>query len=227
MERFKVVTDIEISKSLVFQIHQNKQKIFDRILKAGVDPKNITIVAVTKGFSIQAIQAGIQEGFCNFGESYPKELNLKASSIKDPINWNFLGSIQKRHVASIASLVSLWHSVDRIEEAKTIAKYRPGASILLQVNTNGQPQQGGCQIGEVETLVEQSRSEGLDVKGLMTLGLNKDLKASRECFRTLAKLGQKLNLAELSMGMSDDLEVAVQEGSTMLRIGRALFGSRE
>lgn len=220
------MTDSYVSELLVSQIRRNKQNIFDRISKAGVNPKKITIIAVTKGFPEQVIQAGLQEGFYDLGESYAKELNSKASCLQGSIRWNFLGSIQKRQVGSIAHLVSLWHSVDRIEEAKAIAKYSPGASILLQVNTNGQPQQGGCQIGEVESLVEQFRSEGLDVRGLMTLGLNKDLKVSRDCFRSLATLGQKLDLAELSMGMSNDLEVAVQEGSTMLRIGRALFGSR-
>ena len=140
--------------------------------------------------------------------------------------WHLLGRVQRNKVRSVAALVHLWQGVDRPTAGAEIARRSPGAHVLVQVNLTGEPQKAGCRFEEAPGVAEELRDSGLDVCGLMGIGPAGPPEDARGGFRRLRELADRLGLGELSMGMSDDLEVAVQEGSTMVRIGRALFGPR-
>jgi pyridoxal phosphate enzyme (YggS family) len=179
---------------------------------------------VSKGASAQAIDAVVRAGVPDVGESYAQELLGKAAEVTEPaVRWHFIGRLQTNKVRQVAGLVDHWHTIDRAALGDEVAKRSPGAKVLLQVNVSGEPQQGGCRRVEVPMLVSRLRQSGLDVRGLMTIGTTED---PRPGFRLLASLADDLGLDERSMGMSGDLEVAVEEGSTMVRVGRALFGER-
>ena len=193
-----------------------------RIAEAGGDPAAVTLVAVTKGFGPDAVEAARAAGVTDIGENRVDELRAKYDGRP---RWHFLGRIQRRDVRA-ASGVGLWQTVDRLAAGEEIARRWPAAAVLVQVNTSGEAEKQGCTIDEAPRLVERLRGLGLDVRGLMTMGPRGAPELARPGFRALAAARRELGLAEASMGMTDDLEVAVQEGSTMVRLGRALFGPR-
>lgn len=183
----------------------------------------VTLVGVTKGFGADAVAAARAAGLDDLGESYAQELAAKAGAIGAGGRWHFLGAVQRRKVRPLASLVHLWQSVDRLAAGREIARHAPGASVLVQVNVTGIAGRNGCGWDEAPALVDDLRGLGLDVRGLMAVAGRSD---PRPQFRRLAALARALEVDELSMGMSGDLEVAVAEGSTMVRVGRDLFGPR-
>ena len=140
--------------------------------------------------------------------------------------WHFLGAVQRNKVPRLAPLVSCWQGVARLAEGRAIAARRPGARILVQVDVAGLPGRGGVPPTEVADLVAALRDEDLDVAGLMAVGPPGPAEAARPGFRLVRRLADDLALPVRSMGMTDDLEVALAEGSTMVRVGRALFGDR-
>jgi uncharacterized pyridoxal phosphate-containing UPF0001 family protein len=236
-------------------VRANLAVVGRRIRDAGGDPERITLVAVTKGFGPAVARAAFEAGLHDLGESYAQELLLKAPAIgasNDDVRWHFLGPVQRNKVAALASpalpgpagpeghrhgpagpegrrhgLVSCWHSVDRFAVGEAIARRQPGARILVQVNATGEASKHGCLASDTVGLVAQLRRLDLDVAGLMTIGPTGPPELARPVFRQVATLGRQLDLAELSMGMTGDLEVAIQEGATMVRIGRGLFGPRD
>jgi PLP dependent protein len=139
--------------------------------------------------------------------------------------WNFLGAVQRNKVAQLAPLVGVWQSVARVAEGERIARFAPGARVLVQVETTGLPGRNGCPPSSTGALVGQLGALGLQLEGLMTVAAPGE-GAAKESFEMLGRLADSLGLRERSMGMSDDLEAAVAAGSTMVRIGRALFGAR-
>jgi pyridoxal phosphate enzyme (YggS family) len=197
-----------------------------RIGRAGRDPDGITIVAVTKGFGADAVGAAQRCGLADIGENYAQELLAKAQELRVPVRWHFIGQIQTNKVRALAPLVALWHGVDRLHAGEAIARHQPEADVLVEVNTAGDPAKGGCRPDEAPELVLARRGAGLRVRGLMTIAAAGPPESARPAFRALAALAQRLELPELSMGMTADLEVAVQEGATMIRVGEALFGPR-
>ena len=201
------------------------EAVRDRISSAGGDPSRVVVIAMTKGFGRDAVDAALAVGLDRIGENYAQELLAKAAEVAGP-TWHFLGRLQRNKVRSLAAIVSLWQSVDRVELAEEIARRAPGASVLVQVNVSGEPHKGGCRPEDAPALVDRCRDRGLDVQGLMAVGPAGPPEDARPAFRSLAAMSRTLDLGHLSMGMTDDLEVAVQEGSTMVRIGRALFGPR-
>ncbi len=186
------------------------------------------LVAVTKGFGPDAIVAAAAAGADAVGENYAQELEDKMRALggSAPLPVHFIGRIQRNKVRHLAPHVALWHSVDRVEVGAEIAKRAPGAAVLAQVNVSGEPQKGGCEPAETAALVGALRALGLDVRGLMGVAPAGPPEAARPGFERLAELAAALSLPELSMGMSDDLEVAVECGATYVRIGRSLFGAR-
>ncbi len=141
------------------------------------------------------------------------------------VRWHWVGRLQRNKVRQVAGHVALWHSVDRAELGAEIARRAPGAAVLAQVNTSDEATKGGCRPGDAAALVADLRAEGLDVRGLMTVAaVGHDGAAAS--FRRLRTLADDLALPERSMGMSDDLEEAVAEGATLVRVGTALFGPR-
>jgi PLP dependent protein len=133
--------------------------------------------------------------------------------------------VQRNKVPQLAPLVGMWQSVARDAEGARIARFAPGAPVLVQVETTGLPGRNGCRPEAAAELVGRLVDRGLDVRGLMTVAAP-GAGAASQSFETLGRLADRLGLEERSMGMSDDLEAAVAAGSTMVRIGRALFGER-
>jgi pyridoxal phosphate enzyme (YggS family) len=207
-------------------IAQRVACVRDRIRDAGGDPARVTIVAVTKGFGADAVAAALDAGIDDIGENYAHELEAKRAQVNGTPRWHFIGHVQRNKVRRIASDVHLWQSVDRVEAGREIARRALGARVLVQVNVSGETAKNGCRFEDAPALVDRLAQLGLDVRGVMAVGPTGPPEAAREGFRRLTLLADRLDLPERSMGMTEDLEVAVQEGTTMVRIGRALFGPR-
>jgi hypothetical protein len=193
--------------------------------RAGRPEDSVRLVAVTKGVDTGRIEEVLSAGVGALGESRAQELLAKAPALASwSPEWHFVGRLQRNKVPALAPLVTLWQSVDRPETGEAIARRRPEARVLVEVNTSDEPQKGGCRPADAPALVESLRDHGLAVEGLMTVpAWGRD---PRPAFASLRELAERLDLTELSMGMSDDFEVAVEEGATMVRLGRALFGPR-
>lgn len=199
-----------------------------RIERAGGDPGAVTVVGVSKGFDASAPLTAAAAGLVDVGESYAQEMVAKVAATTAapvPLRWHWVGRLQRNKVRTVASSVHLWHSVDRSELGSEIARRAPGAAVLAQVNTSGEPTKGGCAPEATAALVADLRGEGLDVRGLMTVAV-RGPEGADGCFARLRRLADDLGLAERSMGMSDDLEAAVAHGATIVRVGTALFGPR-
>jgi pyridoxal phosphate enzyme (YggS family) len=197
-----------------------------RIEKAGGDPESIRIVAVTKGWGPGIVEAALAAGLPDVGENYAQELLPKAAALTGSLRWHFLGPVQRNKVKRLAPLVTAWHGVDRAAAADALAAASPGVEVLVQVNLTGEAGRPGCRPEDVDALVEHCRRRPLSLTGLMTVAPAGDPGRARESFVWLARRARQLGLRELSMGMSDDFEVAVEEGATTLRVGRVLFGPR-
>jgi pyridoxal phosphate enzyme (YggS family) len=211
----------------------NVERVRERISSAGGDPDRVRIVAVTKGHGVDTLRAACAAGLVDIGENYAQELVAKAAELEsrgEPADamprWHFIGQVQRNKVRQVAHLVHLWQSVDRLRLGEEIAKRSPGASVLVEVNLTDDPARGGTRPGLVPGLVDGLRDLGLQVRGLMAVGLTGPPDEVRAGFRQVRALADELGLPERSMGMSDDLELAVQEGSTMVRVGSALLGPR-
>jgi uncharacterized pyridoxal phosphate-containing UPF0001 family protein len=198
-----------------------------RIAAAGGDPRRVEVVAVTKGFGPWAPRAASAAGLQSVGENYAEELLDKAAILADAaLEWHYLGAVQRRKVRRLASVVSCWQTVARAEEASAIAAAAPGAPVFVEVDVTGIAGRPGVAPRAAAELVKTVRELGLRVRGLMAVGPAGSPEAARAAFRQLAQMAGDLGLSELSMGMTEDLEIAVSEGSTMVRVGRALFGDR-
>jgi pyridoxal phosphate enzyme (YggS family) len=202
-----------------------------RIAQAGGDPSAVRVVAVTKGFGPEAVIAARDAGLHDIGENYANEIVAKVAALEGEqsapslLRWHFLGTIQRNKVARLAPVIGLWQSVSRAEEGARIARFAPGAMVLVEVDMTGLPGRNGCPPDDVRFLVARLRDAGLDVRGLMTVAPPGPDEAGR-AFASVGSLADELGLEERSMGMTDDLEAAVRAGTTMVRIGRALFGER-
>jgi hypothetical protein len=191
--------------------------------RAGRDPAVVRLVAVSKTVEAARIRPVVAAGVRDLGENRAQELLAKVPDVPGA-TWHFVGRLQRNKVRALAPHVALWHSVDRPELGPVLARHAPGARVLVQVNVGADPAKGGCPRGEAPGLVAELAGAGLEVAGLMTVPpLGED---PRPHFAALRALASRLGLPELSMGMSDDLEVAVEEGATLVRVGRALFGPR-
>jgi len=204
-----------------------RELINERITAAGGDSSAVTVVAVTKTFGIDTVRAAVAAGCRTLGENYAAELVEKASATTDlGIAWHFLGALQTNKIGRLAPLTSCFESVSREREAEAIALRRPEAHIMVQVDFTNRVQRNGATTEEVEGIVDRAQTLGLVVDGLMTVA-PPESDSARRAFRTLKTLADGLGLSECSMGMTDDLEIAVEEGTTMIRVGRALFGGRD
>jgi PLP dependent protein len=201
-----------------------------RIEASAPDPGAVTLLAVTKGFGPDAVRTALAAGLTAVGENYADELVAKAADLAgDPgpaPEWHYLGAVQRNKVPRLAPLVACWQGVARLEEGRAIARRHPGARVLVQVDVAGIPGRGGVAPTAVPGLVDALRGEELDVAGLMAVGPPGPPEAARSGFRLVVAMADDLGLGIRSLGMTDDLEVALSEGSTMVRIGRALFGDR-
>lgn len=201
-----------------------------RLVAAG--GSGIRIVAVTKGFGPDAITAAVAAGLVDVAESFAQEVVDKLAAISPPdvlrhLNVHFIGRLQTNKVRVLAPWITRWDSLDRVSVIDEVARRSPGARVLIQVNATGEPDKGGADPGDVDMLVERAGEAGLHVEGLMTVGpTSGGPEAAGPGFALVRALVDRLGLSVCSMGMSDDLEVAVAHGSTEVRLGSALFGTR-
>lgn len=202
--------------------------------RAGRMPGSITLVAVSKAFDADAVLAARRAGHADFGESRAQELKRKVKAVGQGVRWHFVGRLQRNKVKDVVGTASLIHSVDRLELGEAIAeRARKGAKmqrVLVQVNVADDPAKGGCDPAEALGLI--SRLRGLDwiaCEGLMTIPpMHSD---PRSAFAALRELRDDIRshfpeVQHLSMGMTGDFEVAVEEGATIVRVGEAVFGPR-
>ncbi|GIU83304.1 MAG: YggS family pyridoxal phosphate enzyme [Acidimicrobiales bacterium] len=218
------------------ELTRRLDRVRDRIARAGGDPDSVTVVAVTKGFGADMVDLAAEAGIDDLGENYAQEVIAKfahggtrptTGGRRHPeLRLHFIGQLQRNKVKKLAGLVDVYQSVDRPELVSELSRRAPGAELLVQVDCSGDDRRGGCPPSEVSGLVALARAEGLRVSGLMTVAPLGGPEVARRCFRTVRVLADELGLETRSMGMSADLEIAVSEGSTMVRIGTDLFGPR-
>ncbi len=213
------------------------------------DPQNVKIIVVTKAAPIEAIHEVIKLGFTDLGENRVLHLKQAAEDIdahmndnnddlpSTPIEWHMIGHLQRKKVKKVLKMLSLIHSVDTLrlaEEINSVAeKFSITPDILLQVNCSGEPQKYGAPVGAVTHLAEQiATMDNIRIRGLMTMApLTKNKDVVRSCFIRARELFEEIytsgcagsDFRHLSMGMSQDYEIAIEEGATMLRIGSAIF----
>lgn len=199
----------------------------ERIASTGVDPDDVTILAVTKGHGIDAVDAARAAGLDQIGENYAQELVAKHGQRPDPLLcWHMIGHVQSNKLRSLAPIVDLWQTVDRASLVDKLARRAPGAAVLVQVNVSGEESKSGVGPEGARALVDRARDAGLEVRGLMTIAEVGPASVVGPQFARLRALVDELALVECSMGMSGDLELAVAEGATIVRVGTALFGPR-
>ena len=204
-----------------------RERIAGAAGRAGRDPADVTLVAAAKTVDAARIAEVLGLGVTDVGENRAQELLAKAPALADepePPRWHFVGQLQRNKVAALAPWVACWQSVDRQPLGAAIARRAPGATVLVEVNLGGEPQKGGCEPDEAAALVDALREHGLSVDGLMTVHPQHD--EPQRWFAALRELAARLELRDLSMGMTDDYEIAVEQGATIVRVGRALFGER-
>jgi hypothetical protein len=197
-----------------------------RIADAG--GQGVTVVAVTKAFGAWAVDAAAACGIADIGENYAQECVAKiAEAPASPIpRVHFVGRLQRNKVRMLAGCVDVWQTVDRVELAREIGRRAPGAEVMIQVNISHEEAKAGCAPSDTESLAAATGDAGLHLVGLMGIGPLGPPEAARDGFRKLRRLVDSLALPHCSMGMTDDLEVAVAEGATMVRVGTGLFGAR-
>ena len=199
-----------------------------RIEGVGGDVDKVRIVAVAKTFPLAAIRAALRAGLVDFGENYADELCAKAAELADEpvIKWRFIGAIQRNKLARLAPYVSCYEGVTRIEEGRDIARRAPDATVFVEVDTTGLAGRNGVSPEEAPALIRALRELPIAVEGLMTVAPLGGGAAAENCFRLVAELARDLGLSQCSMGMSEDLEIAVAAGATEIRVGTSLFGPR-
>jgi len=196
---------------------------------AGRPDDSVTLVAVSKTAGPEGILEAYRAGHRDFGENRSHELVAKAAVLPDDIRWHFVGALQSRKAKDIAPLASFVHSIDRPSLLRAWARSEGAAKVLLQLNLAGEEQKHGARVAELDGLLDLAAELGVDVAGLMLMPpLVADPEENRRWFhmlRTLrdARSGRWPRLVELSMGMTDDFEVAIGQGATLIRVGRAIF----
>ncbi len=232
LEKLTGHPDVDVAGNLDALRH----RIHDIAVKSGRDPNEIVILGVTKGIEIQRILAGIDAGLKVLGENRVQEAESKIPLIGRDVEWHMIGYLQRNKVKKALRLFDVIQSIDRVALINEIARRAEGRKIrcLIEVNTSGEPQKHGVEPDMLDELFEAAVASGvLDVQGLMTVGpYPPQEKRSRAAFGLLRELRDRLEreyriaLPVLSMGMTEDFEWAIMEGSTMVRIGRGIFGER-
>lgn len=200
--------------------------------RAGRDPRDITLVGVTKTHGPDAVAAAIAAGLTDCGENRiqeaaPKVAALRAQDLRP--RWHLVGHLQRNKVAAALELFDVIHSVDSLPLAESIsARASHPVAVLLEVNVAAEPSKHGVAPTEAASIAERIAAlPNVDLQGIMTVAPQADDPESvRPVFRALRQLRDSLGLRELSMGMTDDFEIAIKEGATILRVGRAIFGPR-
>jgi hypothetical protein len=211
-----------------------RHRIAAAAARAGRDPTQVTLVVVGKGQPASALKALYDQGHRDFGENRAQELAAKVEQLPADVRWHFIGPLQSNKVRLVRPVVKVLHSFDRLELASAWMK-GPGLAppVMLQVNIGEESQKHGVRPDTTGEVVAELAAMGVPVRGLMAIPpLVDDPEESRVHYRRMASMLAELQRAHplvtgLSMGMTDDFEVAVEEGATFLRVGRAIFASTE
>jgi hypothetical protein len=227
--------------SISDNINKIRQSIDAACLKAGRDPQSVHLLAVSKKKPLVDIEEAAAAGQKMFGENYVQEFVGKYEESRADVDWHFIGALQSNKVKQLRGRVAMIHSVDRLSLAKEIdrqwAKCDNPASILIQVNIGEEESKAGVTAADLKNLIQQiTELPNLKICGLMAIPPHSDdPEASRRWFRAMRELADSIDalklpgvsMNELSMGMSNDFEVAIEEGATLIRIGTAIFGARD
>ena len=223
------------------QLKEVEAKIQAACDRAGRKREEVTLIAVSKTKPIEMLQEAYDLGVRVFGENKVQEITAKYDALPDDIHWHMIGHLQTNKVKYIIDKVSMVHSVDSVRLAEAIEKEAAKKDIcmpvLIEVNVAGEESKFGLSVEEVLPFLEEISSyEHLQVKGLMTIApFVANPEENREVFQKLKKLSvdiaakniNNVNMSVLSMGMTGDYQVAVQEGATMVRVGTGIFGERD
>ena len=221
-------------------IKQVEENIIKSCEKVGRDPKEVTLIAVSKTKPYTAIEEALPSGVLDYGENKVQELTEKYEILPKDIRWHMIGHLQRNKVKYLVGKVELIHSVDSLRLANQIetefAKKNEIASILIEVNVANEESKFGITSETTEQLVREiSKLEHVRIKGLMTIAPYTDNpETNREYFRNMKKLSvditekniDNVSMNVLSMGMTGDYQVAIEEGATMVRVGTGIFGER-
>ena len=221
----------------VNEVAHNVERIRERIRiaasRSGRQPEDVTLIAVSKAIEPERIEAAVAVGQTLFGESKVQEARAKIPLLSQRARWHLVGHLQTNKAREAVALFALIHSVDSIKLAVELNKWAERAgkvqAILLEVNTSGEASKFGLKPEDVSaTLSEINKLSRIEVQGLMTIApFFDDAEKTRPSFRRLRELRDESGLRELSMGMTHDFEIAIEEGATMVRIGTAIFGERK
>ncbi len=225
---------------IAVNIAQIRERIDQACLRSGRNPAEVHLVAVSKVKPAELVEAAFAAGQQLFGENYVQEFCDKAEQVEAPVSWHFIGALQTNKVKYLRGKVEMIHSVDRLALAQEIdkqwRKLGKFVDILIQVNVGDESSKSGCSPDKLVQLAKDiSNLENIRIKGLMCLPpFSAEPEEVRPWFRQLRQLRDelaalklpKVEMKELSMGMSGDFEVAVEEGATLVRVGTAIFGER-
>ena len=226
--------------TIAVNIAQIRERIDQACLRSGRNPAEVHLIAVSKVKPAQLVEAAFAAGQQLFGENYVQEFCDKAEQVEAPVSWHFIGALQTNKVKYLRGKVEMIHSVDRLALAQEIdkqwRKLGKFVDILIQVNLGDESSKSGCSPDKsVQLAKDISNLENIRIKGLMCLPpFSAEPEEVRPWFRQLRQLRDelaalklpKVEMKELSMGMSGDFEVAVEEGATLVRVGTAIFGER-
>jgi PLP dependent protein len=208
-----------------------RERVAAAAARAGRDPDQVTLVAVAKLFPAAAVRAVLEAGVADVGENYAKDLEAKAAQVPG-VRWHFVGRLQRNKAGVLVRVGALVHSLDSLAGARALGRRAVAAGTtaraLVQVEVDDREAAHGVRPADLGGFLDACRAvDGLRVEGLMVMPAPADDPgATRPAFRRTAELAARSGLAELSMGMTADFEVAVEEGATLIRIGTALFGPR-
>jgi len=218
-------------------IEQNIRDVELRISRAceraGRRLDEVTLVAVTKNVDVSTIEEAFNAGIRNFGESRVQEAKPKIEQLyhlRSQITWHMVGHLQSNKAETATNIFDIIHSVDSMKLAESISKHtQKQMPVLIEVNISGEETKGGFPLSETREAVGYIRNlPAIEVQGLMTIAPRAgDVEEIRHVFSQLRHLRDKLGLKHLSIGMTDDFEVAIEEGATLVRIGRAIFGENK
>ncbi|MBI2528107.1 MAG: YggS family pyridoxal phosphate-dependent enzyme [Candidatus Rokubacteria bacterium] len=221
----------------MLEIRENVERVRAAIeracLRAGRDPREVLLIAVSKTVDPTRIRLAVDAGVPALGENRVQEAKEKIARLGHPVPWHLIGSLQTNKAREAVRLFDCIQSVDRLELARELDRRAQAAGriveTLFQVNVGEEPQKGGVAPAELRAVLEQAAElPGLRIRGLMAIPpLGPDAEAARPHFRRLRELRDAAGLPHLSMGMSGDFEVAIEEGATMVRVGTAIFGPRQ
>jgi pyridoxal phosphate enzyme (YggS family) len=226
------------AQQLASRLQQVRGRVRHAAERAGRDPATVRVVAVTKGHSAAAIVAALGAGVSDIAESRVQEAEAKRAELGDrAVTWHMVGHVQRNKARAAAAIFDVVHSIDSAQLATAVDRHRGGAAprvrVLIEVDLTAIQGRSGVPADAASALLSALRElPRLETVGLMTIAPPGSPDAARDCFARLRGLRDRLcddqgfPLPELSMGMSDDFEIAVAEGSTMVRLGRVLFGDR-